>query len=83
MGKISVGEVVEVLVEEVVVGAVMPVDHCEAALPLLRIMSLMRVSMGVWPTNLAKKSCWMMAGETRRSEDSLTRSRPKRDGWPG
>ena len=46
-------------------------------------MSLMSVSMGVFPTRRTKKSCSMTEGETVRREGSRSRSLPKRVGWFG
>ena len=43
----------------------------------------MRVSMGVLPTSLTKKSCSITEAETVRSEGSLRRSFPNLVGWLG
>ena len=43
-------------------------------------MSLMRVSIGVLPTSLTKKSCSITCEETVLKEGSLSRSLPKRVG---
>ena len=43
----------------------------------------MRVSMGVLPTSLTKKSCSITEAETVRREGSLRRSFPNLVGWLG
>lgn len=46
-------------------------------------MSLIRVSMGVFPTNRTKKSCSMTDDETVRREGKRSRSFPNLLGWLG
>lgn len=46
-------------------------------------MSLIRVSIGVFPTSLTKKSCSMTWELTVRSEGSLRSSLPNLVGWFG
>ena len=46
-------------------------------------MSLMSVSMGVFPMSLTKKSCSITCGDTILSEGSLNSSLPKRVGCEG
>ena len=46
-------------------------------------MSLIKVSMGVLPTILTKKSCSMTVDETVRRDGSLKRSLPNLVGWFG
>jgi len=48
-----------------------------------RSMSLMRVSMGVFPTRRTKKSCSITDEETVRREGSRSRSLPNLVGWLG
>ena len=48
-----------------------------------RSMSLIRVSIGVFPTSLTKKSCSMTDEETVRSEGRRRSSLPNRVGWFG
>ena len=46
-------------------------------------MSRIKVSMGVLPTSLTKKSCSMTEAETVRREGSLSSSFPNLVGWFG
>lgn len=46
-------------------------------------ISLIRVSIGVFPTSRTKKSCSMTCELTVRRDGSLRRSLPNRVGWLG
>ncbi len=51
--------------------------------PPLRSMSLIRVSIGVFPTRRTKNNCSMTWALTERREGSRRRSLPNRVGWLG
>ena len=48
-----------------------------------KTISLIKVSMGVLPTNLKKKTCSMTCEDTVLSEGNRKRSLPNRVGWLG
>lgn len=64
------------------------VSHCRGIYgqlkdPPLRSISLIRVSIGVFPTNRTKKSCSITCELTVRSDGNRRRSFPNRVGWLG